>query len=523
MGRIAEWNEEWNDMGAAVGSPSLRDPHATTEVAENEAAIPPRALRVLIADSDASLLENCRRFVTHAGHACDTLNTADGVRDAIARGKHDMAFLHEGLLGDETEAILRMSRDASSGSLVVLTSNQVSAERCRAALAMGAWDFLPKPFSSGQLTTLLGRASFQVEQTRTVRLGTEESGVLLKNGLTIMGVSPQIRSALEKALRVAPTDAPVLLTGESGTGKELFARLIHEKSRRVGNRFVPLNCSALPGELLESELFGHMRGAFTGAVRDKVGILEAAHRGTVFLDEVGEMPVDLQAKLLRVIEDGSIRRVGSEEAHRKADFRIISATNRDPGDAMDAGRLRKDLVYRLGVVTIRLAPLRERPDDTLVLARHLTPILWQQYRPSAGPPPTLSDDALDALQSHPWPGNVRELTNVIGHAVIFGSPGHEIQAGDLPLDAMTGGNGSWTGGGEPQDSGRPLDLHRSYHEAKDRTLARFERAYLSRLIARTEGNLCEASRQAEINRTTLYRLMEKHELSREDLVGEADS
>jgi DNA-binding NtrC family response regulator len=512
--------EERNDIGAAVGSPSVRDPHADSEAAQHAKVVPPRPLKVLIADSDASLLENCRKFVAHAGHECDTLNAADGVRDAIARGKYDIAFLHEGLLGDETEAILRMSRDAVSGALVVVTSNQVSAERCRGALAMGAWDFLPKPFSSGQLTTLLGRASYQIEQTRTVRLGVEEGGVLLNNGVTIMGVSPQIRRALEKALRVAPTDAPVLLTGESGTGKELFARLIHEKSRRVGNRFVPLNCSALPGELLESELFGHMRGAFTGAVRDKVGILEAADRGTVFLDEVGEMPVELQAKLLRVIEDGSIRRVGSED-HRKADIRIISATNRDPGDAMDSGRLRKDLLYRLGVVTIRLTPLRERPDDTLVLARHLTPILWKQYRPTAGPPPTLSDEALDALQSHPWPGNVRELMNVLGHAVIFGTPDREIQVTDLPLDAMTGGNGSSTGGGGMQDSARPMDLHRTYHEAKDRTLARFERAYLSRLIARTEGNLCEASRQAEINRTTLYRLMEKHELSREDLVGGA--
>lgn len=510
--------EERSGMDAAVGSPSTHDPEVVAAEAAHGETVP---LRVLIADPDASLLENCRRFVTHAGHECVTLNSAEGVRDAVARGNHDLVLLDEGLLGDETEAVLRMSRDADSGSLVVLTSNQVSAERCRAALAIGAWDFLPKPFSSGQLTTVLGRASFTVQQTRGVRLETGKNGVLLKNGLTIMGVSPHIRGALEKALRVAPTDAPVLLTGESGTGKELFARLIHEKSRRVGNGFVPLNCAAMPGGLLESEMFGHMRGAFTGAVRDKVGILEAADGGTVFLDEVGEMPVDLQAKLLRVIEDGSIRRVGSEEAKRTADVRIISATNRDPGDAMDEGRLRKDLVYRLGVVTIRLAPLRERPDDTLVLARHLTPILWKQYRPSAGPPPTLSDDAMDALQSHPWPGNVRELTNVLGHAVIFGSPDREIQAHDLPLDAMSGATESANGAGELQDPARLLDLHRNYHEAKDRTLARFERAYLSRLIARTEGNLCEASRQAEINRTTLYRLMEKHELSRDDLVGEA--
>jgi DNA-binding NtrC family response regulator len=484
-------------------------------------------LKVLIADSDSSLLENCRRFVTHAGHECDTIKEAGDIRSAIANGGYDLALLHDRLLAGETEAILRLARDVTAGPMVIVTSDQASDEGCRSALASGAWDYLPKPFSSGQLTSLLGRAAHSVRQTRQVRLPGDDGGVQLESGLAIFGISPQIRDALEKALRVAPTDAPVLLTGESGTGKELFARLIHERSRRAKVSFSPLNCAALPGDLLESEMFGHRRGAFTGAVRDKVGILEAAHKGTVFLDEVGEMPVGLQAKLLRVVEDGALRRVGSEEVDRTVDVRIISATNRDPKEAVATGKLREDLLYRLGVVNIHLAPLRERPEDTLVLARHLTPTLWKQYRPSAGPPPTLSDDALEALQSHPWPGNVRELMNVLGHAVIFGASGRELRTEDLSLPGHTNGNGSWNGspngGGNGELTNPTLirDLQGSYHEAKDRMLARFERAYLSRIISGTGGNLCEASRQADINRTTLYRLMEKHDLSREDLVKEA--
>ncbi len=488
-------------------------------------------LKVLVADADSSLLENCRRFVSHAGHECDTIRDASEIPGAIRKGGYDLALLHERLLADDTETILRLAREDAAGPMVIVTSDRASAERCRSALALGAWDYLPKPFSSGQLMSLLGRAAHTVRQTKHVRLPGGDGGVQLKSGLAILGISPQIRDALEKAMRVAPTDAPVLLTGESGTGKELFGQLIHEMSRRAKAPFIALNCAALPGELLESEMFGHRRGAFTGAVRDKAGILEAAHKGTVFLDEVGEMPVGLQAKLLRVVEDGAIRRVGSEEVNRTVDVRIVSATNRDPEEAVATGRLRKDFLYRVGVVNIHLPPLRERPEDTLVLARHLIPTLWKQYRPAAGPPPALSADAMDALQSHPWHGNVRELMNVLGNAVIFGASGRELKADDLAVNGSSNGNGALNGamngsmvGASNGDSDHPTllrDLHGSYHEAKDRMLDRFERAYLSRIISGTGGNLCKASRDADINRTTLYRLMEKHDLTREDLVAEA--
>lgn len=346
----------------------------------------------------------------------------------------------------------------------------------------------------------------------------------MEDGTGILGASAQIRGAVEQALRVAPTDAPVLLAGESGTGKELFARLIHQNSARHRAPFVPVNCAALPGELLESEMFGHRRGAFSGAVRDKAGILETAHRGTVLLDELGEMPGDLQAKLLRVVQDGVLRRVGSETVDRTVDVRIISATNRDPREALAAGRLREDLLYRLGVVSIRLAPLRERPDDVPVLVRHLTPRLWQRYRPSAGPAPYFGEAAMGVLLTYSWPGNVRELENVIGNAVIFSAPGQEISPEDLPLgEGAPAAPGAWNGpeagGGSSEGSEPdPGDFRFPYHEAKERMMARFERAYISRHIAWADGNLCEAARTIRINRTTLYRLMEKHGISRESLM-----
>jgi transcriptional regulator with PAS, ATPase and Fis domain len=318
-----------------------------------------------------------------------------------------------------------------------------------------------------------------------------------------------MREAVAKALKVAPTDASVFITGESGTGKELFAQYIHRESRRSRRSFVAVNCAALPGELLESEMFGHKRGAFTGAIRDKAGLLEVADQGTFFLDELAEMPMPLQAKLLRVLQDGVLRRVGSEKDDAVVDVRFISATNRDPEEALEEGLLRHDLYYRLRVVPIRLPSLRDRPEDIPVLIRHFIDHFWRRHQIPGEGPPRLARESLDRLVNYEWPGNVRELQNVIENLVVLSDPEEEIQPDRLTI--LGGGSETYS-----SISGLPaVDGDMPFHDAKQEIVDRFEREYLSQLVARTEGNMSEAARQAGIDRTTLYRLMDKHNLARE--------
>jgi transcriptional regulator with PAS, ATPase and Fis domain len=338
---------------------------------------------------------------------------------------------------------------------------------------------------------------------------SQREGLLVERGTPILGVSAGMRDAVNKALKVAPTDASVFITGESGTGKELFAQYIHRESRRSRRPFVAVNCAALPGELLESEMFGHKRGAFTGAIRDKAGLLEVADQGSFFLDELAEMPLALQAKLLRVLQDGVLRRVGSEKDDAVVDVRFISATNREPEEALKEGILRNDLYYRLRVVPIHLPALRERPEDIPVLIRHFVDHFWRRHQLPGEDAPRLAGETLEALIHYPWPGNVRELQNVIENLVVLADPDEEIPAERLSIlnqpAEMAGGNGF----------GPALDLRMPFHDAKQLLVDRFEREYLAHLVARTGGNMSESARQAGIDRTTLYRLMDKHKLARE--------
>src|SRR5262245_55431144 len=251
--------------------------------------------------------------------------------------------------------------------------------------------------------------------------------------IALIGISPLFRQAVELARKVAGTDASVFISGESGTGKEVIAQFIHQYSRRAHKAIVPINCAALPEGLLESELFGHRKGAFTGADRDKPGLLETANGGTLFLDELTEMSMPLQAKLLRVIQDGVVRRVGSEQVDAVVDVRFISATNRDPQDAVDEGVLRSDLFYRLRVVPITLPPLRKRQEDIPLLANHFLSHYWRHHRQTPDRTPKLSDGALAFLRSRPWKGNVRELQNVIEHVAVLVDPDHMIEPDDIPI------------------------------------------------------------------------------------------
>ncbi|PYO62070.1 MAG: hypothetical protein DMD70_06170, partial [Gemmatimonadetes bacterium] len=289
----------------------------------------------------------------------------------------------------------------------------------------------------------------------------------------------------------------------------------HHHSRRSSRPFVAINCAALPEGLLESEMFGHRKGAFTGAVRDKPGLLEAAHGGTLFLDELAEMPKPIQAKLLRVIQDGVVRRVGSETTDAVVNVRFIAATNGDPEAAVKAGDMREDLYYRLRVVPINVPALRERPEDIPLLADYFLSTYWVRHRRKGAPFPRLTDAALRALCGYTWRGNVRELQNVIEHIAVVVEPGAEIRPEDLHVAGDTAATET---GANPASLISTL-LEESYHAARDRVIAQFERQYLTWLVNRASGNMSKAARIAGVDRTTLYRLMERHGLQRSPTAG----
>jgi transcriptional regulator with PAS, ATPase and Fis domain len=268
---------------------------------------------------------------------------------------------------------------------------------------------------------------------------------------------------------------------------------------------VPVNCAAIPDALLESEMFGHTEGAFTGAVREKEGLLEVANGGTLFLDEITELPLSTQAKLLRVLQDGVIRRVGSTKTDAVVNVRFIAATNRDPMRAIEEGLLRRDLHYRLRVVPIHIPPLRERPDDIPILAEQFLKEFWIQHHERGSELPAFTPEALETLCKAPWRGNVRELRNVIEHLVVMAAPGMEVRAADIMfIDDDTAGASN----GGPSFGADLMKL--DYHNARDRVLAKFEVQYLTHVVQASGGNISDAARMAGVDRTTLYRLMDKH-------------
>jgi DNA-binding NtrC family response regulator len=470
--------------------------------------------RVLIVDDEATLRENCANVLGMEGYAVTVSARGAEARDLLARRSFDVALVDLYMAEVDGRTLLRTALETNPATLVVVMTGDPSLESCLEVLQAGAWDYLPKPFSAAHLQVLIGRAAHTVMVAReteaskgTVGLGAADRPV------TQLGSSPAFRRAVELARRVAATDAAVLITGESGSGKELLARFTHQHSRRATRPFVMLNCRALPEQLLESEMFGHVAGAFPGAVRDKVGLLEAANGGTLFIDDLVDIPKSTQAKLLRVLQDGVVRRGGSDE-DAVVNVRIISATNRDPEDAVRRGDLREDLFYRLRVVPVHLPPLRERTEDIPLLADYFFNWYWAKRRIPGTPPPEFTEAALRALAAHPWRGNIRELQNVMEHVAVVTEPGLAITERDLPLrDEPHAPNGD----GQPPLASSAMEV--SYHAARDRVIAQFEVRYLGWLLQRAAGNMSEAARIAGVDRTTLYRLMERHGLHREPNAG----
>jgi two-component system NtrC family response regulator len=367
---------------------------------------------------------------------------------------------------------------------VVVMTGREGREHALRAIAAGALDFHAKPVDVETLRLVLERAFFVSLLEAEARAAEVAGHRPTLPG--VIGASPKLLAACRLIERVAPAEASVLITGESGTGKEVMARALHELSRRRGGRFVAINCAAIPPSLLEAELFGFERGAFTGALKQTPGRLELAQGGTLFLDEIGDLPIELQAKLLRFVQERVIERIGGREEIR-LDVRIVCATHRDLRRAILEGRFREDLYYRLAEIEVTLPPLRERPGDAVLIARHLLEAYAQQQRrPILG----LAPDAVRAIEAHPWPGNVRELQNRLKRAVLL-AEGRRIGAADLGLAAV-----------EPDEE--TLELRRVRERA--------EREALVRALARTGGNISQAAALLGISRPTLYDLLRQHRL-----------
>jgi two-component system response regulator HydG len=403
--------------------------------------VPGPETRLLVVEDNRALRVGMARALAERFDVVDVEDRGDA---ALARLRdtgvepYDVIVTDLRMPGADGQAVLRAARDREKRTAVILVTAFASIDAAVAAMKQGAFDFVEKPFPLEELDARVARAlGFARLVNEVAALRAERSHQ--RGSDRIVGRSPALASAIELATRVAPMRSTVLITGETGTGKELVAGLIHEASKRADGPFVRVNCAALPETLLESELFGHEKGAFTSADRVRIGRFEQANGGTLFLDEIGDLSLATQAKLLRVLQDQEFQRLGGTRILR-TDARIVAATNRNLENAIAGGDFREDLYFRLNVIAIALPPLRERPDDVEALALHFLERFGSELgRPRNG----LSPDALERLLAHPWPGNVRELRNALERAVLL-SEGTRIEAPDLRFaGAGASGSGPW--------------------------------------------------------------------------------
>src|SRR3954470_795955 len=453
------------------------------------------SIQVLVIDDDRTLREGCASMLQMSRYNASFVGRGDEALELLKRRRFDIVLCDLYMSGVPGMTLLRGALATARDTLVIMMTGNPTVSSSIEALRAGAWDYLPKPFSATHLDLLLGRAAHAVIAARDTREMQRSLIADVSNSekVLLLGAAPSFQRAVELARRVAQTDASVMITGESGTGKEVIAQFIHKHSRRASRKLVPINCAALPEPLLESEMFGHRKGAFTGADRDKPGLLETANGGTLFLDELTEMSHPIQAKLLRVLQDGVVRRVGSEQQDAVVDVRFVCATNKNPEEAVRNGVLREDLFYRLRVVPIRLPALRERTEDIPVLAKHFLAHYWSRHRRRNEAIPSLRPETMEFLRGLTWRGNVRELQNVIEHIAVLAEPGQQLTPADIRLSDDVS---------PASETGMPTGmLDGAYHLAKDRLVTYFEKEYLSRLVSRAGGNMSKAERLARRDRT----------------------
>ncbi len=462
----------------------------------------PRPL-ILVADDDPGIHE---AFQAALGGIYDLLSARSGQEalDILATRDVNLVLLDIRMAGMDGIEVLRRMRELNDDAEVIVVSAVRSLKTAVEAIKLGAFDYVTKPFDVHEILALIKRV---VEKQALVKevlyLRSEVDREHAFDNL--IGKSPRMQEILELVDRVADNNATVFLTGESGTGKEVLARTIHARGNRAAKPFVAVNCAAIPAELLESELFGHQKGAFTGAIQTKIGKFELANGGTLFLDEVGAMRLELQAKILRALQEREIERVGGTRAV-KIDLRVIAATNRDIKKAVEEGGFREDLYYRLNVVRIDLPPLRQRREDIELLVSHfLTKYNREFNRRVQG----FSADALQTLKEYDWPGNIRELENIIERAVAL-ARGEVISRKDLPLEISLLGAEAME---EAQKEGLAL------HEARER----FEAQFILSVLERVKWSQGDAARILGLHRNTLTRKLQRFGISEAPPPSEAHS
>ena len=466
--------------------------------------------RVLVAEDDRVARDLLCEILRAERFEVEAVDDGAGAIERAQPGKYDLVVSGVRMERSSGFDVLRVFSEKSPGTPVILITAFGDVSGAMEAIQRGAYDYVSKPFNIEELRLTVARA---LERRRLL---AEQKAAPATAPTTkiedIVGKSAVMLDVYKLVARVAASSATVLVTGESGTGKELVARAIHTHSPRVGDPFVPVNCTALSESLLESELFGHARGAFTGAMASKRGLFEMADGGTLFLDEIGDMGPKMQAQLLRTLQDGEVRPVGSTESI-KVDVRLVCATNRDLESDVKAGRFREDLYFRINVVTIKLPPLRDRPGDIPILVAHF---LAKLSRREGRAPAAISAEALQALTTYTWTGNVRELENAIDRAVAVAKDG-VILPSDLPpeITARRRGAGAAPGDNTPQPRPGARAMASATTSASasildDRpTLAELERRYIGVVLAECGGNKKKAAERLGIDRRTLYRALER--------------
>ena len=453
------------------------------------AAVKSEPVRILIADDQADVREALRLLLKAEGYATETVSSPGAALEAVQSNEFDVMLMDLNYQRDTTsgqEGIDLLSRLQSADSKlpVIVMTAWGSVELAVEAMRRGARDFIQKPWDNHRLLTII-RTQVDLYRTmrRAERLEAENSLLRAQNRPVFIAESKAMEPLLTLLSRIGPSDANVLITGEHGTGKEVVAQTLHALSSRSGRPMITVNTGGLPEGTFESELFGHVKGAFTDARADRVGRFELADRGTLFLDEIANVPLKQQAKLLRVLETGEMERVGSSKTHR-VDVRVISATNADLKVESAEGRFRSDLLFRLNTVELPIPPLRERKEDIPLLAAHFLKLYAQRYRK---PVKAFDPAALQKMMDHPWPGNVRELDHATERAVLM-STSEQIAPADLGLDS------------EKTASSRIEDL----------SLEEVENLLIKKALARHSGNISHAADALGLSRSALYRRMQKY-------------